>query len=53
MSGLVKKSVAQEQEQKVETRSTVERVAGFTIVAIAVAALAVLVAAAEIGRAHV
>jgi hypothetical protein len=46
MSGLVKKSVAQEQEQKVETRSTVERVAGFTIVAIAVAALAVLVAAA-------
>jgi hypothetical protein len=47
MSELVRKSVAQEQrEQKIETRTAVERVGGFTIVAIAVAALAVLVATA-------
>jgi len=45
MSGLMTKSVAQEQrEPKVETRTAVERIAGFTIVATAVAALAVLVA---------
>jgi hypothetical protein len=47
MSELVRKSVAQEQrEQKIETRTAVKRVGGFTIVAIAVAALAVLVATA-------
>ncbi len=43
MSERVTKSVAQEQqEQKTETRTAVERIAGFTIVATAVAALAVL-----------
>jgi Cytochrome P460 len=43
----MKESVAQEQQvQKIETRTAVERVAGFTIVATAVAVLAVLVAAA-------
>src|SRR6202051_4780172 len=47
MSELVTKSVAQEQqEQKVETRTGVERIAGFTIVATAVAVLAVLGVAA-------
>jgi hypothetical protein len=41
------KSVAPEQqEQKIETRTAVERIAGFTIVATAVAVLAVLVATA-------
>ncbi len=46
MSELVTKSVAQQQQgQKIETRTVVERIAGFTIVAIAVAVLAVLVAA--------
>ncbi len=45
MSELVTKSVAQEQqEQKIETSSAVGRIAGFTIVATAVAVLAVLVA---------
>jgi hypothetical protein len=45
MSELVTKSVAQEQqEQKIETRTAVERIAGFTIVATAVAVLAVFVA---------
>jgi hypothetical protein len=43
MSELVTKSVAQEQqEQKIETRTAAERIAGFTIVAIAVAALSSL-----------
>jgi hypothetical protein len=47
MPELVTKSVAQEQqEQKIETRTAVERIAGFTIVATAVAVLAVLVTAA-------
>ena len=47
MSELVTKSVAQEQqEQKIETRTAVQRIAGFTIVATAVAVLAVLVAVA-------
>ena len=47
MSELVTKSVAQkQQEQKIETRIAVERIAGFTIVATAVAVLAVLGAAA-------
>ena len=47
MSELVTKSVAQEQqEQRIETRTAVQRIAGFTIVATAVAVLAVLVAAA-------
>src|SRR5271167_639060 len=47
MSELVTKSAAQEQqEQKIETRTTVQRIAGFTLVATAVAVLAVLVAAA-------
>jgi hypothetical protein len=40
------KSVAQQQQQKIETRTAVERMGGFTIVATAVAALAVLGAAA-------
>jgi hypothetical protein len=43
MSELVTKSVPQEQqEQKIETRTAVKRIAGFTIVATAVAVLAVL-----------
>jgi hypothetical protein len=47
MSQRVTKSVTQEQqEQKIETRTTMERIAGFTIVAAAVAVLAVLAAAA-------
>jgi hypothetical protein len=43
---LATKSVAQQQEQKKETRTTVERIAGSTIVATAVAVLAVLVVTA-------
>ena len=47
MSEFVTKSAAQEpQEQKIETRCAVERIAGFTVIATAVAVLAVLVAAA-------
>jgi len=47
MSELTTESVAQEQqEQKTKTRTAVERIAGFTIVATAVAVLAVLVATA-------
>jgi len=47
MSEFVTKSAAQEpQEQKIETRSAVERITGFTVIATAVAVLAVLVAAA-------
>jgi hypothetical protein len=47
VSELVTKPVAQEQqEQKIEARTAVERIAGFTIVATAVAVLAVLGAAA-------
>jgi hypothetical protein len=47
MSELVTKSVAQEQqEQKIETRAAVERIASFIIVATAVAVFAVLVATA-------
>ena len=47
MSAFVTKSGPQQQhEQKVETRTTVERIAGFTILAIAVAVLAVLSVAA-------
>jgi hypothetical protein len=46
MSELVTKPVAQEQqEQKIETRTTVKRIDGFTIVAAGVAVLAVLAAA--------
>jgi hypothetical protein len=46
MSELVTKSVAQEQQgQKIEPNTALERIAGFTIVATAVAVLAVLVAA--------
>ena len=46
MSELVTKSVApEEQEQKIETHTGVERIARFTIVATAVAVLAVLGAA--------
>jgi hypothetical protein len=46
MSELVTKSVAQEQqEQKIETRTAVQRITGFTLVATAPAVLAVLVAA--------
>jgi hypothetical protein len=47
MFELVTKSVAQErQEQKIEARNALQRIAGFTIIATAVAGLAVLVAAA-------
>jgi hypothetical protein len=47
MPELVAESVVQEQQaQKIETRTAVERIAGFTIVAIATAVLAVLGAAA-------
>ena len=47
MSELVTKSMAeQQQRQKIETRATVQRIAGFTLVATAVVLLAVLVAAA-------
>ncbi len=45
MSELLTKSVGQQQqEQKIETRTAVERIAGFTILATAVAVLAVLAA---------
>ena len=44
MSELVTKSLAQEQQQKLETHTAVERIAGFTIVAAALALLVVLVA---------
>jgi hypothetical protein len=47
MPELVRKLLAQEQqEQKIETRTTMERIAGFTVGATAVAALAALVATA-------
>jgi hypothetical protein len=47
MPELLTKSVArQQQEQKIETRAAVERIAGFTILATAVAVLAVLAATA-------
>ena len=47
MPELVTKSVTQEQqEQKIETRTAARRVSGFTIVATAVAVLAVLIATA-------
>ena len=47
MFELVTKSVAQErQEQKIEARNALQRIAGFTILATAMAVLAVLVAAA-------
>jgi hypothetical protein len=47
MSGLVTKPVGREQqEQKIETRTALKRIAAFTIVATAVAVLALLVAAA-------
>ena len=43
MSELVTKSVPQEQqEQRIETRTAVKRIGGFTIVATAMAVLAVL-----------
>src|ERR1700721_1910180 len=54
MSDLVTKSGAPkqqaQQEQKIETRTAVKRIAGFTIGATAVAVLAVLVATALYGR---
>jgi hypothetical protein len=47
MSEFVTKSAAQEpQEQKIETRCAVERIAGFSVIATAVAVLAVVAAAA-------
>ena len=47
MSEFVAKSVAQEQQaQKIEIRTTVARIAGFALIATALAALAVLGAAA-------
>jgi hypothetical protein len=46
MSEFVTKAVAQQQRQKTETRTAVGRIAGFTIVATAVAMLAVLVVTA-------
>ena len=46
MSELVTKSVPQEQqEQRIETRTAAKRIGGFTIVATAMAALAILGAA--------
>jgi len=46
MSELVTKSVAQEQQKpEIETRTAMQRITGFTLVATAVAVLAVLVAA--------
>ena len=49
MSELMTKSGAQgEQERTIQTRTAVERIAGFTIVATAVAVLAVLVAASPL-----
>jgi len=42
MSELVTKSVARQQEQKIETRTARERIAGFTMVVTAVAVFAVL-----------
>ena len=51
MSELVTKSVPQEQqEQRIEIRTAVKRIGGFTIVATAVATLAVLVATAASHR---
>ena len=51
MSELVTKSLAHEQqEQKIETRTAVGRIAGFTIVATAVAVVAILAAAALYAR---
>jgi hypothetical protein len=48
MADFVTNSVTQEQqEQKIETRTAVDRIAGFTVIATAVAALALLVAAAS------
>jgi hypothetical protein len=53
MSELGTKSVAQDQhEQKIETHIALERIAGFTIVATAVAVLAVLGAAALFAQSH-
>jgi hypothetical protein len=47
MSEPVTKSVTQkQQQQKIETRSAAERIAGFTIVAVAVAAMAAAIATA-------
>jgi hypothetical protein len=43
MSGLWKKSVAQQQHQKIEKRTFVKRIAGFTFLAAAVAVLAISV----------
>jgi hypothetical protein len=50
MSELVTKSVAQEQQKKIETRTAVERIVGFFIVATTVGVLAVLVATALYGQ---
>ena len=51
MSEFVRKSVAQEQrEKKIETRTAVERIGSFTIVATAVAVVAILAAAALYAR---
>ncbi len=50
MSELVTKSVPQErQEQKTETRTGVARIAGFALIAIAVAVLAILGAVVRLG----
>jgi hypothetical protein len=46
MSEPVMKSVAQKQQQNIETHSTAERIAGFTIAAVAVAVLAAAIATA-------
>jgi hypothetical protein len=50
MPELVTKSVAQEQQQKIGTRTAEEPTAGFTLVATAMAVLAVLGAAALFGQ---
>jgi len=53
MSDLVTKSVPQEQqEQKIETQTAVERIARFTVVATAMAVLAIPVATALFAQGH-
>ena len=46
MSEFLKKSVAEEQQQKIETRTAVERIVRFTVIATTVAVLAAIVATA-------
>jgi Cytochrome P460 len=52
MPELVAESVAQEQKRKIETRTAVERIAGFTIVATATAVLAALLVTCLFAQGH-